>query len=36
MKDRFGKSGAFEELLGYFKMDAAAIVDAVERVRSRA
>ena len=36
MKDRFGKSGAFEELLDYFKMDAAAIVDAVERVRSRA
>ncbi len=35
MKDCFGKSGSFEELLGYFHMDAAAIVDAVERVRER-
>ena len=35
MKDCFGKSGSFEELLEYFHMDAAAIVDAVERVRER-
>jgi transketolase len=35
MKDRFGKSGSFEELLGYFDMDAQAIVNAVERVMAR-
>ncbi len=35
MKDRFGKSGSFEELLGYFGMDARAIVDAVKRARAR-
>ncbi len=31
MKDRFGKSGAFDELMALFKLDAAAIVEAVER-----
>ena len=36
MKDRFGKSGSFEELLGYFDMDAQAIVNAVKRARARA
>ncbi len=35
MNDCFGKSGSFEELLVYFGMDAAAIVNAVERVRGR-
>ena len=35
MKDRFGKSGSFEELLGYFDMDAQAIVNAVKRARAR-
>ena len=32
MRDRFGKSGEFEELLAYFELDAAAIVNAVKRV----
>ena len=36
MRDRFGKSGEFEELLRYFELDAEAIVQAVEKVRSRA
>lgn len=35
MCDRFGKSGEFEELLHYFELDAEAIVQAVEKVRSR-
>ena len=35
MRDRFGKSGEFEELLDYFDMGAAAIVEAVKRVRAR-
>lgn len=30
MHDHFGKSGEFSELLSYFKLDAAAIVDAVQ------
>ncbi len=30
MRDVFGKSGEFEELLGYFGLDAAAIVEAVK------
>ena len=36
VRDRFGKSGEFEELLGYFSIDAAAIVEAVKKVRRRA
>ena len=35
MKDRFGKSGEYLELMDYFKMDAAAIVEAVKRVIAR-
>ena len=35
VQDRFGKSGEFEELLGYFNLDAAAIVEAVKRARDR-
>lgn len=35
MRDRFGKSGEFEELLGYFHLDAAAIVEAANRVYAR-
>ncbi len=35
MRDRFGKSGEFDELLAYFGLDAAAIVEAVEKARSR-
>ena len=35
VQDRFGKSGEFEELLGYFNLDAAAIVEAVKRARGR-
>lgn len=35
MDDCFGKSGAYEELSAYFKMDAAAIVEAVKRVLAR-
>ena len=31
----FGKSGEFEELLGYFNIDATAIVEAVKKVRER-
>ncbi len=36
MKDQFGKSGEFEELLDYFAMGAPAIVEAVKRVKARA
>ena len=32
MRDCFGKSGEFEELLSYFGLDSAAIVEAVKRV----
>ena len=32
VRDRFGKSGEFEELLGYFGLDAASIVNAVKTV----
>lgn len=35
VRDRFGKSGEFEELLEYFGLDAAAIVDAVKKVIAR-
>lgn len=35
MHDRFGKSGEFEELLKYFHLDAASIVEAVKRVMAR-
>ena len=35
IRDRFGKSGAYEELAQYFEVDAAAIVEAVKRVISR-
>ncbi len=35
MEDRFGKSGAYEELSAYFKLDAAALVEAVKRVLAR-
>lgn len=36
VRDRFGKSGEFDELLSYFGLDAASIVEAVEVARSRA
>lgn len=35
VRDRFGKSGEFEELLAYFSIDAAAIVDAVKKAVGR-
>lgn len=35
MRDRFGKSGEFDELLHYFGLDADAIVQAVKKVRTR-
>lgn len=35
MHDKFGKSGAYEELSVYFHMDATAIVEAVKRVIAR-
>ena len=35
MRDRFGKSGEFEELLHYFELDAEAIVQAAKKARSR-
>ena len=35
VKDRFGKSGEFEELLAYFELDSAALVKAVKRVIQR-
>lgn len=35
VQDTFGKSGEFEELLGYFGLDAAAIVEAVKKVMAR-
>ena len=35
MKDRFGKSGEFEELMKYFNLDSDAIVQAVKKVLDR-
>lgn len=35
VRDRFGKSGEFEELLSYFGLDAAAVVEAVKKAMSR-
>lgn len=35
VRDRFGKSGEFDELLRYFELDAAAIVEAVKKVMAR-
>lgn len=35
MRDRFGKSGEFEELLDYFDMGAASIVEAVKKSMAR-
>ena len=35
VRDRFGKSGEFNELLTYFGLDADALVQAVEKVRAR-
>ncbi len=35
VRDRFGKSGSYEELSAYFGLDAAAIDDAVKRVIAR-
>ena len=35
VNDRFGKSGSLDELLGYFSIDAASIVDAVKRAMAR-
>ena len=32
VRDRFGKSGEFEQLLGYFGLDAAAVVEAVKKL----
>ena len=35
VRDTFGKSGEFDELLTYFKLDAAAIVEAVKKAIAR-
>lgn len=35
VRDRFGKSGEFEELMAYFGLDSAAVVEAVETVMAR-
>ena len=35
MRDRFGKSGEFEELMSYFGLDSAAVVESVEKVMAR-
>lgn len=35
VNDQFGKSGEFQELMTYFKLDAACIVDAVKKVMKR-
>ena len=35
MRDRFGKSGEFEELMEYFNLDSEALVQAVKRVLER-
>ncbi|MGI6105728.1 MAG: transketolase family protein, partial [Raoultibacter sp.] len=35
VKDRFGKSGEFDELLSYFELDAVSIVEAVKKATAR-
>ena len=35
MRDTFGKSGEFSELMAYFSLDAAAIVEAVKKAMAR-
>ncbi len=35
IQDRFGKSGEFEELMSYFNLDAASIVEAVKKTLAR-
>ena len=35
MRDAFGKSGEFDELMAYFNLDARAIVEAVKKVMAR-
>ena len=35
MRDRFGKSGEFEEPMSYFGLDSVAVVEAVEKVMAR-
>lgn len=35
VRDRFGKSGEFEELLSYFSLDSASLVEAVKKVLAR-
>ena len=35
VRDRFGKSGEFEELMAYFNLDAASIVQAAKKVLTR-
>ncbi len=35
-EDRFGKSGSFDELLAYFRIDAAAIADAAKTIHTKA
>ena len=35
VRDRFGKSGEFEELMAYFDLDAPAIVRAAKKVLTR-
>ena len=35
VRDRFGKSGSYEELSVYFGLDASAIVEAVKKVMQR-
>ena len=35
MRDAFGKSGEFDELMAYFNLDAGAIVEAVKKVMAR-
>ena len=35
MRDQFGKSGEFEELLDYFDLGSRAIVEAVKKVMAR-
>ncbi len=36
VQDAFGKSGSFEELMAFFKLDAPAIVEAVKKTSTRA
>lgn len=35
VQDRFGKSGSFDELLSFFKLDAVSIVEAVEKATTK-